>query len=118
MFSFELLKQVNSEINALPYIPEVGDDWTPALTGGDCDSYATRKMEELSSRGIPVSSMRLATAWVDHAQSGYHAVLLVDHDGQTYVLDNRYPHPMEYQMVPYKWHKLMRAGTRDWELAL
>lgn len=112
------LKLVNTKVNMLDYKAQVGDDWDPFTTNGfDCNSYATRKMEELAALGVPVEAMRLATAYTDHSKQLYHAVLLVDHGGQTYVLDNRYPLPMEYQMLPYLWHKVQIAGTRDWELA-
>jgi predicted transglutaminase-like cysteine proteinase len=45
----------------------------------------------------------------------YHAVLLVDWEGQTWVLDNRHPLPMEYDLMPYKFHLLQVAGTQNWE---
>jgi predicted transglutaminase-like cysteine proteinase len=38
-------------------------------------------------------------------------------NSQTYVLDNRHPLPMEYDLLPYEWHKLQIAGTQTWEWA-
>ena len=117
-YDLNTLRLVNTKVNLLDYKTQIGDDWDPFTANGfDCNNYATRKMEELAARGVPVEAMRLATGGVDHEKKLYHAVLLVDHGGQTYVLDNRYPLPMEHQMIPYSWHKLQRAGTRDWELA-
>lgn len=117
-WDFNTLKLVNTKVNMLDYKAQVGDDWDPYTENGfDCNNYATRKMEELAARGVPGSAMRLATAWTAAGQQGYHAVLLVDHNGQTYVLDNRYPLPMEHGMLPYEWHKLQVAGTRNWEKA-
>jgi predicted transglutaminase-like cysteine proteinase len=112
------LEQVNKQINAIPYKSEVDEDWTPITEfkdGNDCDSYATAKMEELYKRGWPLSKMRLATCWVETGE--YHAVLLCDLDDYTYVLDNRYPYPMRYDLLKYKWHKLQITGTQKWELA-
>ena len=112
------LVDVNAQFNACVYAPEVGDDWTPAVIGGgaDCDSYATAKFQALVDRGWPVSALRLATCWVED-NGGYHCVLLANLDGTTHVLDNRFPYPMHYDMLPYKWHKLQIAGTQKWELA-
>lgn len=117
-WDFNTLKLVNTKVNMLDYKTQVGDDWDPFTTNGfDCNNYATRKMEELFARGVPVEAMRLATGWVDHEKKLYHAVLLVDHDGQTYVLDNRYPYPMEYDMLPYEWHKFWSHDLNAWEWA-
>ena len=111
------LKSVNAKWNACVYAAEVMDDWTPILPGGkgDCDSYATAKMQDLYNRGWPLSVMRLATCFVE--TGGYHCVLLVDWEGTTWVLDNRRPFPTEYSLLPYKWDKLQIAGTRAWEEA-
>lgn len=111
----EELTQVNHEFNKLPYIADIGDDWTPITKAGDdCDSYATAKFEELVNRGWPSENLRLATCWTEN-NLGYHAVLLADLDGQTWVLDNRYPYPMEYNLLPYTWDKVQVAGTQHWQ---
>ena len=117
MNAHDTLTQVNSDINRMPYVAEMGDDdWTPIVpSGGDCDSYATAKFQALADLGWPIEELRLATCWVE--TGGYHAVLLVDLSGQTWVLDNRYPLPMEFNLLNYKWHKLQIAGTEEWELA-
>lgn len=115
--SFNDLNLVNAKVNLLPYADEVGDDWSPITeAGGDCDSYATAKYERLIALGWPREWLRLATCWVEN-NLGYHAVLLADLDGQTWVLDNRHPYPVEYHLLPYTWHKLQIAGTPRWELA-
>lgn len=116
--TFDELRLVNAKVNMLPYVDnDVGsDDWTPITeTGGDCDSYATAKYERLVQMGWPRSALRLATCWVETGE--YHAVLLVDFDGQTWVLDNRHPHPIEHSLLRYRWHKLQIAGTNQWEVA-
>lgn len=118
MWNLDTLKVVNTKVNLLEYKTQIGDDWNPFTDNGfDCNNYATRKMEELHSRGVPASVMRLATCWVFPNHEGYHCVLLVDVNGETVVLDNRYPLPMDWQVVPYEWHKFQIAGTREWELA-
>lgn len=116
MNSFSELRKVNNEINEIPFVSEIGDDWSPITeAGGDCDSYSTAKYERLVSLGWPKDTLRLATCWCETGE--YHAVLLVNYKEQTWVLDNRYTQPTEYQLLPYKWHKLQIAGTNIWELA-
>ncbi len=119
--SYNDLKVVNTKVNLLPYQSEVGDDWTPAVDGGDCDSYATAKMQRLIAYGWPERSLRLACCFVERSagekRNRYHCVLLADIDGQTYVLDNRYPLPMEWAFLDYEWHKLQIPGTQTWEWA-
>jgi predicted transglutaminase-like cysteine proteinase len=112
----DVLTQVNVDVNKIPYANEVTDDWTPALpTGGDCDSSATAKMQRLFDLGWPIESMRLAVCLTEKQEA--HCVLLVDMDGQTLVLDNRHPLPMEFQLLPYEWIKLQVPGTQKWEWA-
>lgn len=108
----------NAKINLLPYKSEVEEDWTPAVTEGDCDSYATAKMQRLvESYGWPERSLRLATCFVDGRKDSYHCVLLADFDSKTYVLDNRYAYPMEYDLLPYEWHKFWNHEMNAWEWA-
>lgn len=116
MPSYAELREVNAKYNALPYVSEFFEDWTPiTAAGGDCDSYATAKMEELLERGWPRESLRLATCYVE--TGGYHAVLLVDLEGQTWVLDNRQSYPAEFQLLPYRWDKIQVPGTLEWRKA-
>ncbi len=114
MKSLNDLKLINTKINLREYKSQIGDDWNPFTDNGfDCNNYATLKYEELVLHGWDRKSLRLATCWVETGE--YHAVLLVDWQGQTFVLDNRYPLPMEFQVLPYKWHKIQIAGTQQWE---
>lgn len=117
------LRIVNTKVNLLPYKAELADDWTPITDeGGDCDSYATAKLQRLLQYGWPPRSLRLATCFVEpgaapEKRNRYHAVLLVDHQGTTFVLDNRHPHPMEWDLLPYEWHKFWSHDLNAWEYA-
>jgi predicted transglutaminase-like cysteine proteinase len=114
--NFDELRLVNAKVNLLPYKSEVDEDWSPITEeGGDCDSYATEKYRRLVAAGWPKSALRLATCVTE--TGGYHAVLLADLGEETWVLDNRYPHPMEHALLPYKWDKFQIAGTQQWERA-
>jgi predicted transglutaminase-like cysteine proteinase len=116
------LKQVeaiNALVNTFPYQSELEDNWSPidekdpsGTGGGDCDSYATRKMLDLYKAGMPLADMRLATCTVE--TGGAHCVLLVEIDGATFVLDNRTDTVKHYDLVPYRWLKIQVAGTPDW----
>ena len=117
--NFSTLESVNKEFNALPYESEVGDDWTPIdLTEDkedDCDSYATAKAEKLIKLGWSKKSLRLAFCQTETKE--YHLVLLVDFEGQTYCLDNRYPYPMRVQDLNYVWLRFWHLDTGKWEFA-
>lgn len=124
-FSLNDLKLVNTKINAFPYKAEVEDDWTPIdITGeDDCDSYATAKLYRLvHAYGWPERSLRLAMCFVEpnaaaEKRKRCHLVLLADFNDTTYVLDNRYPLPMEYDLVPYEWYKMWSHDLNDWAWA-
>lgn len=109
------LVRVNAEVNAETYVSERSDDWTPIVPhqGGDCDSYATAKFQKLVELGWSVMDLRLATCWDE--TGAYHAVLLVDFDGETVVLDNRQPYPTPFNLLPYSWYLVQVAGTQDWQ---
>jgi hypothetical protein len=56
---------------------------------GECEDLASLKMEMLRRVGIPEDKMAVAMGEFDHTPEGEgHAVLLVQIDGQTYVLDH------------------------------
>lgn len=121
--SFNDLKIVNTKGNMFPYKTEVVENWTPEGDEKDCDSYATWKLYRLThGYGWPERSLRLATCFVEPSaapekRNRFHAVLLADFEGVTYVLDNRYPLPMEYDLLPYEWHKFWNHDLNAWEWA-
>lgn len=117
------LKIVQTKVNAMPYKADADRYGQPEFwevigqEGGDCEDFALAKLRHLLAMGMPAAQMRLATCWCFPNHEGYHAVLLVDLNGTTWVLDNRYPLPMEWDLLPYEWHLLQRAGSQHWELA-
>lgn len=121
------LRLVNTKVNMLPYTSDatkygLPEFWEAAETDGDCEDYALAKLQRLKHMGLPISQMRLATCFVEPGSAAEkkdrgHGVLLVDLNGKTIVLDNRYPLPMDYDLLPYEWHKLQIAGTQQWEWA-
>lgn len=122
MPTLEDLHRINRDINSVPYMREVTEDWRPTSTnildkinGADCDSYATGKMLELYKAGFPLDTLRLMECRTEGG--GLHCVLLVDFDDTTYVLDNRRPLPTPMNLVPYEWIRVQVGGTNRWELA-
>lgn len=129
------LNVVNAKVNAYPYEFHVSELWRHMLAPmprGACSNYATTKYGRLEALGWPVESLRLACCWVEPFKlydkdtgllrwatmdERYHAVLLVNFDEQTWVLDNRKPYPTEIELLPYKWDILQVAGTELWEKA-
>lgn len=113
MLNFEQLRAVNAEVNRVPYMKEFNEDWRPATTdfmgmlnGADCDSSATAKLQKLYRAGWPIEVLRLMVC--NHPADapkpkGNHLCLLVDLDGETYVLCNTLPEPTLMDRVPYQW---------------
>lgn len=84
-----LLSKVNVAFNAaIKPTPESGDTWSVRVTSGDCEDYALTKRAYLISKGVPSSSVRLATGWTRDTNE-YHAVLVVSTPKGDMVLDNR-----------------------------
>lgn len=64
-------------------------EWTVEPAIGDCEDYAVTKLARLLAAGFPRSALRLVIARI--AASGtYHAVLAVETDRGTLILDNRH----------------------------
>jgi predicted transglutaminase-like cysteine proteinase len=90
--------------------------WDPLMMQGDCKTYAARKALELLERGWPASALRIATAFIDDGssqQNSYHAVLLVDTDRGTMVLDSRYPTLRPWDELSYRWMTTQARGLGD-----
>ena len=91
------IRNVNVWFNMLPYkqdnwIYGKDDHWASVgeflEQSGDCEDFAIAKYLTLRQLGFPVDSM-----WVSIVYDVYsgtdHAFLIVEHDGETFVLDNR-----------------------------
>jgi predicted transglutaminase-like cysteine proteinase len=109
--SGKLLRTVNSIVIQARYVPDRGGDIWAAPSelfsrGGDCEDFAIAKFLLLKELGFPSSSMRVLI-------TRNHAVLAVDTDGTTVILDNR-------RSAPYAAGSGTISGTvfalndRDW----
>jgi len=128
VITYSAIRRINGEVNSLPYKSDAELFGTPefwaAITeaGGDCEDFSISKYHRLMQSGATPQQMRFATCFVEpkanpDKSKRYHAVLLVDFDSTTYVLDNRHQNPMEHEFLNYEWHKLQIAGTQTWEWA-
>lgn len=91
------LQAVNMNFNRAPYITDpinwgVPDFWATVYEflsrDGDCEDYAIAKYIALKRLGVPASDMRIVV--VDDVNLGVpHAVLMVEQDGERYILDNQ-----------------------------
>jgi predicted transglutaminase-like cysteine proteinase len=87
----EQLARVNREINRVQYTQEFDTYWeTPSeflRNGGQCREYAVAKYARLYALGVADADMALTVVRIK-ATGEYHAVLIVQHGGAGYVLDN------------------------------
>ncbi len=92
----QILK-VNLWFNAFPYKRDdylygKSDHWASPTEfleyGGDCEDYTIIKYITLRLLGLPAESMKIAMVY-DVFSGTDHALLIVKHDDETYVLDNR-----------------------------
>jgi len=91
------LNRVNSLVNEWPYADDTanygGDHWASPnefLTQhGDCEDYAITKYASLLRLGFPEESMRIVVVQDRQAANAMHAILAVDLQGTTYILDNQ-----------------------------
>lgn len=94
--AMQQLKSVNSYFNRWPYrldidVYGVSDYWaTPGeflKLSGDCEDYSITKYFALRKLGFSVDDMRIVLL-KDNIRNISHAILAVNLDGETYVLDN------------------------------
>jgi predicted transglutaminase-like cysteine proteinase len=110
------LRKVNADVNALPYRTDMALYGKPEFWesidvagAGDCEDYSLGKRNRLRALGWPDEALRLATC-TDETGAG-HAVLTVDTDRGTYVLDNRSPDVLPWAQVPYHWISRQAEGA-------
>lgn len=116
----ERVVAVQARVNRLPYVSDLAnwgmaDRWeTPAemfARGGDCEDYALTKYFALRELGLAESAMRIAIVW-DNADQEQHAILFVEVDGQSWVLDNKFAVPVPATSVATR-YRLIWSVNRD-----
>lgn len=89
--------RINRSVRAVAQVGGIGY-WEPADTG-DCKTYSVRKMQALLEAGLPRQAMHIAILRTPQAEG--HAVLTVDTDRGTYVLDNLSDVIRPWEQLPY-----------------
>ena len=119
-----LLRDVNAEINAAPYVADADnwnqpDHWQTARElserGGDCEDYATAKYFALRAAGAPASALRVAIV-ADELTRQRHAVLLVRMGDGVVVLDNLRDEVLPASALGY-YRPLLALNEENWLLA-
>lgn len=78
------------------------DQWALGEAGvGDCEDYALAKRAALIQAGVPARALSIALVETRRGES--HAVLLIDTDKGTLVLDNLSPWIRRWDQTPYTW---------------
>jgi len=104
------LNTVNDAVNALPYKTNMElynkvDFWTFITErGGDCADYVLEKRRRLAALGIDIHELRICVCYDELKEA--HAVLTIDTDRGTYVLDNRQTSIMTWDQLTqlgYSW---------------
>jgi predicted transglutaminase-like cysteine proteinase len=94
--------------------------WDPLASVGDCKTYSAATALALLQRGWPAGALRIATAFVNDGsaqQGASHAVVLVDTDKGTIVLDSRQAGPLPWESLSYIWLSAeVPGGQGNWNL--
>lgn len=119
---FELLERLDQIYDQVPYVYDSeqwgqGDYWaSPAefleAGGGDCEEYAIAKYFTLRELGWDENDLRIVVLWDENIRN-YHAVLLVWHEGQEWLLDNAIHEVVPgHSVAHYKpLHSVSEAGS-------
>ena len=102
-----LLDRVQQEVNRTvrPRAEPAGQDlWQVATVEGDCEDFALAKLRRLEAAGVPHGVARLATLQLPSGEG--HAVLTVDTDRGTLVLDNLQPGVTPLHALRYAWRSV------------
>lgn len=119
----EQLEEVNRYVNRALYISDyrnwgVPDYW--ATVGeflhkdGDCEDYAIAKYISLKGLDVPVDAMRVVVVEDTNLRT-IHAVLVVDIEGQDFVLDNQVPYVVAADSV-FHYRPIYSINENGWWL--
>lgn len=103
------LDGVNQIANQVRYVEDVvnygvEDHWAAPdeffARGGDCEDYVIAKYAALRMLGWPPERLRMAVVF-DQQRAIMHAVLVVQVEGESYILDNRQPNALPPAALPH-----------------
>ena len=112
-----LLGRVQDEVNgAITSQPEPPgrDLWRADAIAGDCEDFALAKRALLRTAGLPPGAVRLAMAALPNGER--HAVVTVETDRGTLVLDNLRHVVVPMRSLDYAWLRLEGTdGRLEWQ---
>lgn len=125
MTPFEQLQEVNSEVNAIPYVdmgagepPDLYSDEPMPGHGWVCRMYVERKATLLRQRyGWNPDELREILCYVETGER--HAVLSAQApSSEAWVLDSRQDQPYRLSSPPpgYRWEAIQIAGTTEFQV--
>lgn len=116
---FSELQQINLLVNSSIEPQKDGmdrgleDRWSLGGRRGDCEDYALLKRKRLLDLGWPSRDLRIATALT--AKGIGHAVLVVRHEGQDLILDNKTGAIHLWSQTEYRFLKIQsELDPRAW----
>ena len=116
-----VIEAVNSQVNRREYVTDLDrydqpEFWTLIdRQGGDCEDYALEKRRQLLEAGFSTEYVRPAICR-DETGAG-HAVLTIDTNRGTLVLDNRFPRVLgidALRRLGYRFDRRQAAGGTGW----
>ncbi len=116
---FEQLRAVNAEVNSDSRFvgdPEIfrGSRYTafPENMFPASKDHALEKIRRLVALGWPREELAVTTCWTRPGDNtSYHAVLTLDTNLGTFILDALYARVMPVDRVSYDWHMRERPGV-------
>lgn len=92
-----------------------GDDvWSENTTQGDCEDFALAYRRQLLRLGVPRAALRLVVVKTEHGER--HAVLSVETDKETQILDVRQAGPVSWRALDYTWLGVEDSYLPLWRL--
>lgn len=116
------MQAVNTQVNTVPFnaIPAVGepdDLWKDMPDGGTwvCRDYVMLKAAKMRDLGWPAERLTVVICYTETNER--HAVLAVEGDGETWIMDSRFdaPYPLDNPPAEYRWESRQVAGTVRFE---
>ena len=109
---------VNTQVNSIPFnaIPAPGEDndvWKDTPDGGTwvCRDSVVLKASKMRDLGWAREALTVVTCYTETGER--HAVLAVDGDGETWIMDSRFdqPYPFDSPPAAYRWESRQIAGS-------
>jgi predicted transglutaminase-like cysteine proteinase len=111
-----LIRRTNRKVNAAiaPRPDELMDVWTINAKVGDCEEYVLAKRDALIAAGVPASALSIVYA-LHHG--GGHAILAINTDKGSFVLDNRTAAIKRLDQTGYKLVSMSGPNPLIWHRA-